>query len=386
MSLDALSMPYTDDGYGTPIKNSPDGYDQAPPFDGEEERGSALRNPSDNRELARVAIHLARPIAAKPGGSFMLDVPAQPPVVWGSNDHVAWTQGEYVLFIGPGGVGKSTIAQQVVLPRAGIRTPAFLGMDVTPDDRKVLYLALDRPAQIRRSFHRMVTEADRHLLDDRVVVWDRPLPLSVLKNTEIIAALAVDLGAGMVIVDSLKDIHGKLSDEEVGQAIKEAFQVACIEGIEVAAVHHLRKRAQGSSGARSADDTYGSAHIFNGAGSAFIVDGASGDAVVNLTHVKQPTADSCGPWQLVHDHQAGATRIEGVVDLANIVATSNGLTPEGAARAMYKKETPTPSEIEKARYRLEKLVASGHAVKQGGGKNAGGKQEAARYWHPEKAP
>lgn len=336
---------------------------------------------NEQRALARVAIQLAKPKAAKPGGSWMLDVPSHPPVVWGNDDHVAWTQGEYITFVGPGGVGKSTIVQQIALARAGILPAEFLGMTVTQDGRRLLYLALDRAAQIRRSFHRMVTEEHRAALDERVTIWDRRLPLSLVKNPEVIAALALDLDAGTVVVDSLKDLAGALSNEEVGQAVKEAFQAACDEGIELGAINHVRKKAQGVGNARSADDTYGSVHIYNGAGSVVLIDGTAGDAVVEMRHIKQPTGDGIGPWQLLHDHDRGVTTRQHGIDLLAVVRTSNGLNPEGAARALFTKDKPSPNEVEKARRQLDRLVAKGLAVKKDGGRSAvTGQQQPARYW------
>jgi hypothetical protein len=45
----------------------------------------------------------------------------------------------------PDGVGGTTIAQQILLARAGIKPPQLLGIPILRDDRRVLYLALDRP-------------------------------------------------------------------------------------------------------------------------------------------------------------------------------------------------------------------------------------------------
>lgn len=64
------------------------------------------------------------------------------------------------MVFGTDGAGKSTLIQQVMLARIGLRSAEVLRFDVAGDDRPVLYLALDRPAQIRQSIARMVDLTD----------------------------------------------------------------------------------------------------------------------------------------------------------------------------------------------------------------------------------
>lgn len=122
---------------------------------------------SEARDLARVAVKLAAPRAAVEGGAFIFGVPERPEPVWGNSEAVLWSKGEYLLFCGPTGVGKTTLEQQVALARMGLLDDV-LGMPVEPDDRNVLLLALDRPDQIARSMRRMVGEADRPVLDAKI--------------------------------------------------------------------------------------------------------------------------------------------------------------------------------------------------------------------------
>jgi replicative DNA helicase len=85
------------------------------------------------------------------GGSF-----------WGDGDQVLWADGESLVIDGPQGVGKTTLAQQLALGRAGFDEYAkLLGFPIIPGQRRVLYLAMDRPKQAARSFRRMVGEAWR---------------------------------------------------------------------------------------------------------------------------------------------------------------------------------------------------------------------------------
>lgn len=334
---------------------------------------------SEARQAARAIVQLAKPRALVDGESFVFDVPAHPEPVWGGQDAVAWSRGEYLLMVGPSGTGKSTLGQQVVVSRLGLRDDV-LGMAVEPDDRAVLYLALDRRDQIARSLRRMVGDADREVLKARLKVWDRPIPVSVAKDREIIGALAEEVGAGMVVVDSLKDLAPKLSDEEIGAAIKDALTVACLDGVQVAALHHQRKKQAGGGKPKALDDVYGSSWLTAGAGSVLLLWGEPGDTVLELSHLKSPTADQVGPWQVLHHHDIGLTTVENQVDLLDVVRTTNGLTAEAAARAMFMAEKPTRNQVEKARRRLDRMVAQGIAHAELGGRSVTGQQLPSRYY------
>lgn len=103
-------------------------------------------------ELAAAALERRRTNAQRGfvrGGDFALNQPEQLPVIWGSEDAPLAVEGEGFMIAGIQGVGKTTIGQQFALALTGQRDEV-LGMPVTPTGR-VLYLALDRPAQISRS-------------------------------------------------------------------------------------------------------------------------------------------------------------------------------------------------------------------------------------------
>jgi replicative DNA helicase len=300
------------------------------------------------------------------GDEFVLDMPIELPVVWGgASGTVAWAQGEPTMICGPDGTGKTTLAQQIALARAGLRE-RVLGMRVAADGRPVLYLALDRPAQAARSLARMVTEEDRPALRERLLVWRGPLPFDVAKTPHALADFAESNGAGTVVIDSLKDLAHKLSDDEVGSAVNSAMQELVARGIETLPLHHPRKPQQNSGPPNKLADIYGSRWIVAGMGSIFMLTGDAGDPIVKLTHLKPPF-DPLPPYKLQHDHDRGHTKIIERVDLLELARLSGetGLTVIDAAVALYDTEKPNASEIEKARRQLGKLVVGGFLEKRG---------------------
>jgi energy-coupling factor transporter ATP-binding protein EcfA2 len=51
----------------------------------------------------------------KDGKAFVLEAPDHVPSVWGEDADVIWSEGEPLFVVGPQGVGKSTVLQQVAL-------------------------------------------------------------------------------------------------------------------------------------------------------------------------------------------------------------------------------------------------------------------------------
>jgi replicative DNA helicase len=304
-----------------------------------------------------------------PGGTFILDRPDTVPALWGHGEQVIWAEGEALLIAGPSGVGKTTVAQQVILSAIGAHTGPVLGLPVRRFKR-FLYLASDRPQQAARSMARMVTPEHRDLLDERLVFWPGPPPADFIKDPGILLRLCEAAGADGVCLDSLKDMAGELASEEGGQAINTAIQRTLVEGIEVIGLHHHRKQGGGKDGGKEAtslDELYGSTWITAGAGSVISLWGSAGEPIVSMRHLKQP-AGECGPWKLRHDHPKGRTEVWHQVDILGLLraAGSAGLTPAALAVNLYPnpKGKPTTSEIEKARRRLDQYVEQGLAMQR----------------------
>jgi hypothetical protein len=299
----------------------------------------------------------------KPGGDFILDYPPDPIPVWGAGNDVLWADGESLVIVGGQGTGKSTLAQQLTLGRCGIGEYSdLLGYPIMPDGR-VLYLAMDRPRQIARSFRRMVGDAWREELNDKLTVWEGPPWMDLARNTNLLTVMAGTANAHTVIVDSIKDAALGLSDDEVGASWNRARQKCLRSGVQVAELHHHRKAPNGGRNGRTTlDDAYGSTWITAGAGSVILLTGSAGDSIVGLHHVKQP-ANEIGPLQLVHDHQDGQTTVWHAADLVQIARTKpGGITAIEAAQALYETDKPTPNQREKARRKLDQLTKRGELV------------------------
>lgn len=313
------------------------------------------------------------------GASFILDIPRETPTLCADGDSILWIEGEGLMICGPQGVGKGTIAQQLLLAQIGVREPKFLGLSVRAVER-VLYLAMDRPAQIARSLRRMIREEDRQLLGEKLIVWKGPLPFNILKDPLALGKFAEDQGAHVVYVDSYKDLAPGLREDDVGATVNIAVQEVLARGIELCGLHHQRKAQADNRRPTSLDDVYGSNWLTAGLGSVALLWGKPGADVVELTHLKQPM-EAVGPLNLKHDHASGTTSLRNVeADLLGrlIAKGSTGMTEEEAALLLY--GTAEANEKRRARRRLEKLVAEGCAMVEEGKKGGvGGGGTAARW-------
>ncbi|MFJ4867777.1 AAA family ATPase [Streptomyces sp. NPDC088757] len=298
----------------------------------------------------------------KAGGSFFHDVPKTPPAVWGAGSDVLWAEGEALLIAAPQGVGKTTLAHQLIRARLGLQD-SVLGFPVAPGKR-VLLLAMDRPSQTRRAGARIFGQDDPKYLNEHLVVWEGPPPFDLAKRTDILAAMCDRAKADTVIIDSIKDAAIGLSDDAVGAGYNRARQKALAEGVQVQELHHLVKRGPNGSAPNTIADIYGSTWITSGAGSVVLLWGEAGDPVISLRHLKQPM-DEVGPFQLLQDHSAGITSIQHSADLLDMARAGgvHGLTATAAAEVLSETKKVTPAHREKARRRLEKLVAAGQLVR-----------------------
>lgn len=336
-----------------------------------------------NPHLALVDAVRGRPPSTRglvDGGSFLLDIPPTTPALWGSGHDVLHPEGEGLVILGPQSTGKTTLAGQLALGFAGL--PGFeelLGFPVKRIAGRVLYLALDRPQQIARALRRMVDEEHRAMLDERLVVWRGPLPIDIAERPMSLAKWAWELKAGVVFIDSLKDVAGMLSEEKVGAAINAAVQECLAEGIETVALHHPRKKSGGAGKEPTVlDDAHGAGNLTRGMGSVLSLWGEAGATSVELRHLKPVVGSGVGPLTLRHDYHSGRTTVGSPAESA---ASKEPFRPTGymerVSREIEQGER-SRNAIEQAglgrkeyvRMAMDMLVSEGYATERIGSRNA----------------
>lgn len=295
------------------------------------------------------------------GGDWLLDAPSGIPAMWGADDDVLWAEGESLLLCGGTGAGKTTIAAQLLMAMLDLGGPV-LGLPVRPVEGRALYLAMDRPAQARRAIGRLIEADYRDTLNDRLAFWPGPPLRDFGKDPGELLAMCRQADAEVVFVDSAKDAAMGLSEDQPGAGFNRAVQTALSEGVQVIVLHHQRKAGTDGRKPTTLDDVYGSTWLTAGAGSVVLLWGKPGDALVELSHLKQPGA-VVGPLKVEHDHSTGRSSVVEPFDpLTWLRGQPRGGTAADAARVLYDRD-PTENEIRSVRRRLDKLSDDGHARK-----------------------
>lgn len=295
------------------------------------------------------------------GAAFILDAPTEVPAVWGTGNDVLWSDGEALMIAAGNGLGKTTLAVQLVRARLGL-DGKVLDLPVQPGARRVLYLAMDRPHQIRRAMGRAFAEHERGVLAEQLVFWPGPPTHDMALHPGVLTRMCEEADADTVVVDSLKDAAVGLSADETAAAYNRARQAALANGVQVVELHHTRKQNATGGEPDSITDVYGSTWLTTGAGSVVLLTGNPGDPVVGLRHVKQPM-NEIGPWTLLHDHDHGTTTVQHGADPFALLHAQgqNGATAKDFARLLFAAEAPKQAQVEKARRKLERLVSAGMA-------------------------
>lgn len=273
--------------------------------------------------------------------------------VWGEGSATLWAAGEALTIAGSQGTGKTTLAGQLVHARAGL-SDAVLGMPVEPGQRRVLYLAMDRPRQTARALRRTFG-GDRPTC---MSFWPGPPLADFAKSPGLLLAMAQAADADTVVVDSIKDAAVGLTDDEVGAGYNRARQTLIVEGVQLLELHHLIKRTANGGTPRELADVYGSVWVTAGTGSVLLLDGKAGDPVVTMRHLKQPV-DEVGPLQVLHDNTTGWSSVVDRIDLVEVAARRGSVTVADVAAVLGGGRVVDRNETEKARRQLESLVRAG---------------------------
>lgn len=276
--------------------------------------------------------------------------------LWGRGDDIAWASGEALTICGSQGIGKSTLAGQLVRAQLGLQD-TVLDLPVIPIDKPILFLGMDRPAQLRRSLRRQFSEDERDAIAGRLLIRPGPPVTDMALDSTLLLRMAEAVGAGVVYVDSLKDAVVGLSGDEPAANYNRARQKLLAAGIELCELHHVRKPSADQAGGISS--VYGSTWLTSGAGSVILLTGEPGDLVVRFRHAKTP-ANELGPWHLHLDPEKGSFVVQRCDLLASVRrAGADGLTAEAAAKDLYECGRPTSSEKKKAERQLRHLESKG---------------------------
>ena len=318
------------------------------------------------------------------GLSFVFEPPAAAAAIWGDGNEVLWAHGESCLIVGPSGVGKSTLALQLVGGLLGVEDSLF-GYPITPIDGNVLYLAMDRPAQLQRLVQLKYANAARGPFA-QLVVHQGPLDKTFNSRPEILAETCKAVGARAVIIDSVKDAAPSLSDDEAGGSVNRAIQLALAEGVQVLGLHHLTKSITGKP---TLDNVYGSTLITAGAGSVLALHRSAKTASLAMHHLKQPM-DVVGPLEFRHDYStvtSSRITVQRARSAADIVlSSSQPLTTHAVAQLLFGVDEPIDADIRRTRNALNKAVELGVLSVDKGARGGNCRQQPHLYSRPGLRP
>jgi hypothetical protein len=314
------------------------------------------------------------------GNQFIFGQPDTIPALWGEKDEVLWISGEAFMIAGGMGLGKTTLAGQLL--KAQLCGGTVLGLPVTPINGNILYLAMDRPRQIARSLRRQFDTTHQEQLR-RLFIRPGPPPIDLAADPARLCRMADEVDATAVYIDSLKDAAVPLSKDEIGAAYNRARQFTLNHDHEICELHHNRKPAKDTI--NGVHEIYGSVWLAAGCGSIVNLIGEPGDPIIEFRHIKQPL-DEVGPYRLLNDIENGIIEIEHEIDLLTLTdtAAADGLTATGAAAALFGCEKPSRAQEAKARRRLDRLTASGHLTRIDG--NHGGATDRTKTAWFRRAP
>lgn len=264
--------------------------------------------------------------------------------LWGVGQQALMAPGQGSMVFGTDGAGKSTIMQQFTLARTGLGDDEVLGFPVVQSDQPILYLALDRPEQIRRSIARMVDLTDpavRDRLKRKVIVWRGALPFHCDLDPKAFADWVMQIGGddlGLVVADSVKDMVSSCTEDSAGMGFNDTVQHITTRGVEFACCHHNRKPNATNARPRKLADVYGSRWLTAGLGSVLNI-WKLDDQRRELTQLKTPYGSPVDPVEYTDDYMRGVSQTTGnwtdVLVSALVAAGEHGLTDVEAVAGTF---------------------------------------------------
>ncbi|WP_160110856.1 bifunctional DNA primase/polymerase [Mycolicibacterium houstonense] len=284
--------------------------------------------------------------------------------LWGVGQQALMAPGQGSMVFGTDGAGKSTIMQQFMLARTGLGDDDVLGFPVDQSDQPILYLALDRPEQIRRSIARMVDLTDpavRDRLKRKVIVWRGALPFHCDLDPKAFADWVMQIGGddlGLVVADSVKDMVSSCTEDSAGMGFNDTVQHITTRGVEFACCHHNRKPNAANMRPRQLADVYGSRWLTAGLGSVLNI-WKLDDQRRELTQLKTPYGSPVDPVEYTDDYTRGVssttTNWTDALVSALVTAGSSGLTDAEAVAEAFN-VAPKDDAFHACRKRITRLL------------------------------
>lgn len=296
------------------------------------------------------------------GDEWLAKYESLPERIWGTSRAAAWMPGESLYIVSPAGIGKTTLALNLLLARLGDSVGDVLGMPVLPADDPVALLSADRPPQAVRRLVKMLASHQSHILE-RLIVWEWNPEITPASSPERFGEWVWSTGAKTVVIDNLGAVQPGLARDEIGSATNTALSRVLAEGIEVVVLHHTRK----GDGGTALDRVMGSSWLTNGAGSVLMIAGKrkKGRGRIVVTHEKPPM-EPVPDIRATIDFNSGVINCDRVetdrVEHESVESVLQRLTVATAkvlASHVFGLDSPGEDDIEALRRMIRPLVGNG---------------------------
>jgi len=237
----------------------------------------------------------------------------RPPMttLFGIGDVIISAEGQPWSIWGADGTGKTTSGQHYTKGRLGL--PGFetmWDMPITPlpEDRTVLYLALDRTHQIQDGMVRgTVRERDEERMRRLVLKPNTLYGLATEAGLAWMLSQVEEHRAGLVVIDSRKDIGGTLDPESIS-GINEVVRTLANDLVEVLTLGHTNEKWR--KGPPTIESISGHREVSSGHGSIIILDGDTSAATNSVHHVKA-IRELMAPIEIQNNHATGIAAVIG---------------------------------------------------------------------------